>query len=129
MNILFEMISLLALLALLGIGLYQLASINKTVLKTKIKIAQNTLALRVLYKKLQSIESMLQNQSRQLNHLNEPPRAIDSKQDPILTEYEKAKRVFKKGVTDDIQSLSNYDITEEELELLSDLMQVEELNN
>lgn len=129
MNIIIEIINLLIVFTLSGIVLYQLNSINKILLKTKIKMSQNTIALRVLFKKLQSVEVGLKNQSKHLNSLNEQPWPISKKTDSIATEYERARRILKKGTEAELNTLHNFDMTEEEIELLTDLMQAEEMNN
>jgi len=119
----FSLVLCTILLVLSSFFLYQLMVLKQIIVKTKMKLSQNTIALRVIYKNIQALESNIQSQSTMLTKFDQQTLNQTNPNDKIEHQYTRAKRILQQGSEEDIHSLHSCDMTEEEMELLTDLMQ------
>lgn len=121
--------SFVVTMALLITCLYQMVMTKKELMHLKSKFSQNTIAMRVLLKNIEAIEGKLQNQSQILTQIDQQTIPSSQSQQQIEGQYERAKRILKNGSEEDIDNLHSCDMTKEEIELLTDLMQAGDFNH
>ncbi len=127
MNTLIMANGLLVIFILLSLGLYQQFIARKLLSKIKMKQSQHAVALRVIFKNIEAIDSKLQSiMHAQLEQQNSKSFHV---QNDIEQQYERAKKILKNGANGDLDSLHSCDMTEEEIELLTDLMPSGALNH
>lgn len=102
--------------------IFFLVSIRQTVVKTKVKLLQNNMAIKYVYKKSQTLETKLDTLIKQLGELDTKSSFPAAPKDNIERQYERAKRILKNGLMDEEELLGACDITAEEIELLSGLI-------
>lgn len=120
MNLIILGNGLLVAMVLLVLCLYELRHHRKAMMRLKNKQIQSTNLVRKLGDKLELISNNIAAiEARQLeNH-----QIIEKQsQESILQQYEKAKKVLGSRSKPNLSKLANSDMTEEELELLADLM-------
>ncbi len=114
---------------LLAVCLFLLVHLKSSLLKTKTKLSENTIAMRVIYKNIQSLEGKIQSQSSLLNQIDEQRAQNPDPKNNIEQEYARARQILKSGADEDISHLHSCDMTQEEIELLTDLMKSNEFNH
>ncbi len=97
--------------------------LRRTMLKVKEEAAKTGLILRVMAKKLTSFEKSLEVHNNNMAQIEQNPRFYNNSiNDSIEHQYERARRVLKHGAKDDLSKLRQCDMTDEEIELLTDLV-------
>ena len=96
--------------------------LRRTMIKVKDEAAKTGLILRVITKKIMSFEKTIEAYHSKAAPVEPAPRYYNDAHDSIEHQYERAKRVLKHGAKDDLSKLRQCDMTDEEIELLTDLV-------
>lgn len=106
-----------------GVCFYFLASIRKALIKNKIKLSQNNTAIKYVQEQLKQHETKLDTIINLLHDLEMKSSLSVKNKDSIEHQYDRAKRILKNNVLQEDALLQSCDMTAEEIELLSGLIQ------
>lgn len=115
-----------ALLCLLGFMLMIWCAIEFFALKRMIGVLQSeaskgSVTLRILAKNVVALEKSIHNQQRNAVSNEQQSRYSSGSNTSLEHQYERAKRLLQHNAKDDVTSYRHSDMTEEEIELLTQL--------
>lgn len=117
---------LLLMLSISCASLYLQFTMRKLLFKIKMRLSQNAMSVRDVYKKMEAMETVLSSMERVL--ADQQILRAGQELNDIEKQYKKAKSVLKRGSKEEMHSLQGIDMTSEEIELLTGLMQSVDFN-
>lgn len=123
--IIFSCIGLTTALFLFGFMTYQIIKMHRLLTKLNRKLIQNERNLQLFSKKIEDLKSNIEEQFEALKALSKkPPEPLPStsfvSKEAIEQNYKRAKNLIERGVVPNRELMESCNMTEEELELLSD---------